>query len=286
MIRFFLFTFGQFLIDVLPLKFSFRCAIFICDVKYRFSRVDREAVKNNLRCVLSSCAEVDMAAREMFRNFGRYIVEFFLIRHQIDADYVDKHVDVRGYKKFEEVIAYGRGGIFVTAHLGNWELGGVCLSLLGYPVHAVALPHQEKMVNRFFNEQRARKGIKVIPSHMAIRKCMQVLKQKKFIALVGDRDFSGAGQVMDFLGKKALVPKGAAALAVKMQVPIIPVFFTRSAPGQFCLHFCDPIYPESQSKVKNEAELITKMMKKIVCVIEDMIRKYPMQWMMFREFWV
>jgi len=124
----------------------------------------------------------------MFRNFAKYLVDFFRFP-LIDRAYISRYISIKNLKYIDESANMGKGVILLTAHLGNWELGGLVLGVLGYKIWAVALPHKNKKVNEFFNQQRESKGITVIEFGKAARTCLKVLKEKKLLALVGDRDF-------------------------------------------------------------------------------------------------
>ena len=149
---------------------------------------------------------------------------------------------------------------------------------------AVALPHKERPVNDLFNHQREAKGVVVIPSNGALRGCIEQLRSNKFIALVGDRDFTNNGLVMDFLGRKALIPKGAAMFSWKTGAPIIPTFLIRSNNGTFDLTCHDPIYPPKKGVAFEEKAIILGIMRQYLSVIEEQIHRYPSQWLLFREF--
>jgi len=179
--------------------------------------------------------------------------------------------------------ALTKGGVLITAHLGNWEMGAVIVSKLGHSVTVVALPHKERDVNTFFNKQRESRGMTIVPTSTAIRQCLETLRENKFTALAADRDFSLNGEVMDFLGRKAFIPKGPAAFSIKTGAPIVPVFLIRQESNNFVLHFEEPIWPGENG---NEHNAQLNLMYKYVRIMEDKIRQNPEQWMVFREFWV
>ncbi|MCA9407159.1 MAG: lysophospholipid acyltransferase family protein [Candidatus Omnitrophica bacterium] len=286
MFRYFLYKVGQFLVNVLPLKLAYRFAEFISDLQYTFSYKDRNAVTNNLKIILSDQTKLKWSTREVFRNFGRYLVDFFRMKYTLNHEFIKHHVKLVNVDKFKEVTAYGKGGIVLTAHSGNWELGAAILSVLNLPLMAVALPHNNKLVNQLFNQQRENQGITVVPSNIAVRKCSQWLRDNKFIALVGDRDFGPNGEKLPFLGREAFIPKGPAIFSFKTGAPIIPTFLIRESDTKFILTVNDPIYPPSALEAGDKKEILVNYIKKYIVVIEEMIRRYPEQWLMYREFGV
>ncbi len=286
MFKYFLYILGRVLTKVLPVSFSYRIAVFIADCQHMFSSKDRKAVENNLKIIVGQDAKAKEIAPEVFRNFGKYLVDFFLAKERLRKEYIDKHVQINNMDVLKQIQGYGKGGIILTAHIGNWEYGGAIISSFGFPLTAIALQHKEKQVNSFFNRQREISGMRVVPTTMAVRKCIEALRKNEFIALLADRDFGSSGEVLDFLGKKALIPKGAATFSMKTGAPIIPVFFLRQGKG-YSLNFMKPIYPESglNDKVQERKEMFS-IMKKCTSVIEKQIKENPGQWLMFREFWL
>ena len=275
------------MVNRLPLPIAYRIALFISDLHYYFSFRDRRAVKNNLRIILGSEENLSVAAKEVFRNFGRYLVEFFRIAQDLNQQYIDRSVKIENLDVLKRVLSEGKGGIMVTAHICNWELGGGILSVLGYPLMAIALPHKEQPVNDLFNSQREVKGITVVPMNVSVRKSIETLKNNKLVALVADRDFTMSGEVMDFLGKKAFMPKGPAVLSYKTGAPIIVSFITRNDDNTFTLSLKNPIYPPKEVRDEIiERDLLVTLIKQYASLIEAKIKQYPTQWLMFREFWV
>ncbi len=286
MFKFYLYKIGQFLVNRLPVNFAYAFSVFMSDWQYRLSFRDRRSVKNNLRVMGIPEKEIPTVAREVFRNFGKYLVDFFRMQRTVNREYIDKHVTVEHVERFAETLKAGKGGILITAHIGNWELGAAVMSHLGYTFTAVALPHKERPVNDLFNQQREAWGVTIVPMSSAVRKCLEALRANKLIALVADRDFSNHGEVMDFLGRQALIPKGPAVFSAKTGAAILPTFFIRNRDNTFKLVIKEPIYPSAIYEDNIPSEVIMDIMKKYTAVIEEAIRQYPSQWLMFREFWI
>ncbi len=285
MFKYVLYKIGLFLLYHLPSNFAYGFAAFISDLQYFFSFRDRRSVKNNLKIISPSSENIPFLARDVFRNFGRYLIEFFQMKEMVDEQFVKNNVRIQGIKHLDAVLAEGKGGIIVTAHIGNWELGAAVLSALGYPLMAIALPHKERPVNDLFNAQREIKGVIVVPTNSALRRCIKQLRNNKLVALVADRNFSNSGGViMNFLGKKILAPKGAAVFSLKTGAPIMPIFFIRNGDGTFTLSCSEPIYPPQRSVSREDNRVILGVMKRYMSIIEDKIRQYPSQWLLFREF--
>ena len=279
-----LYKIGQFIAIALPLRLGYRLAIFISDLHYIFARQDRVNVTANLKVIFpeKSEQEIRRIRLEASRNFAKYLVDFFRF-YKIDMDYIKKNIRVENAHYLDECLSKGKGAIALSAHIGNWELGAVVIALMGYPFLAVTLPHKHKKVNDFFNFQRESKGVKVIPFGKAVRQCLDSLRENKIVALVGDRDFSEKGLVLDFFGKPTFLPVGVAAFVLKTGAPIVPAFMVRDNDDSFILKFERPIeYTPTENRDNDLAEII----KSYKFIIEHYIRKYPEQWYMFKKFWI
>ena len=287
MFKFYLYKFGQFCVNRLPLKISYTIAGWISYCQYLFSFRDRRNVRNNLRLILFPGQDINAVTREVFTNFGKYLVEFFWMAREANDRFIQSKVRVENVHFIDEVKKRGKGAIICTAHIGNWELGAAILSSLGYKAVAVALSHKERPVNDLFNQQRESRGVTVVPLSVAVRRCLETLKQNGFVAVVGDRDFTSNGLLMDFLGKKTLLPKGPALFAFKSGAALIPTFLIRNNDDTFTLTISEPIYPPAlMGEGQISEENLGAFMKKYISVTEKMIRRYPGQWLMFRPYWI
>lgn len=284
MVNYLLYRIGQFIACHLPLKLAYGLAVSFSDLHYIFADKDKARVKANLKAIFPQMPEKEIHKIRIrtFRNFAKYLVDFFRFAN-IDQEYIKKNIQVENRDYFDEVLAQGKGGIVMTAHIGNWELGGVVIALLNYPFWVVALPHKNKNVDKFFNHQRESKGVKVIPLGRAAGQCMKVLKNNEFVALVGDRDFTKNGVVLDFFGKPTVFPMGPAFFALKTGASILPGFMIRNENDSFTLKMERPIKPVVTGNRDADIKALATQYKNIV---ENYIRKYPDQWYMFMKFWI
>ena len=254
------------------------------DLIYIFSRKSKRNIRANLTQAFGkewSPEEVKACERATFRNFGKHLADFFRFA-RLDGDYVREEIEVQGLENLDRAMVMGKGVITVTAHLGSWELGAVTIGILGYPLHVVALSHENKRVNRLFVRQRVKKGVRVIPLRAAVRRCYQALSGKQMVALAGDRDVTAKGIVSEFFGRPTTLPKGPAAFSVRTGAPIVPAFMIRKSDDSFCLMLEPPILPDRGKDREEETALLTR---KVACIMEEYIRRYPEQWFMFHPMW-
>lgn len=283
MLYYLLYRLGQFIALSLPLGLGYKLAIFFSDAHYLFAHEDRRRVTQNLKSIFPEKSEREIARirLRMFRNFAKYLVDFFRFQN-LDVGFVEKNIKFENLEYIDVPLKKGEGVISVTAHIGNWELAGAALSLKGYRISAVALSHQNKNVNDFFVRQRESKQLEVIPFGNAARACLRALRQNRLLALVGDRDFSEKGQTIDFFGKPSIFPEGPAIFAMATKAQIVPGFLVRNSDDTFTLRFEKPIKYEITGNKPEDAKKIITSCK---LIFEKYIREYPDQWFMFRRFW-
>lgn len=267
----------------LPLKVSYAIAGMLADMFFYISGRDRRVVINNMRIVCGNLSDKELAgmSREVFRNFARYLVDFFRFE-KIDSQYIKSMVRVVGRENVERALENGKGVIMLSAHIGNWELGGAVLASLGYDINVVALPHSHKGINDFFRRQRGIVNMKAIEIGSALKGCYKVLKSNGLLALLGDRDFTKNGVPADFFGRKVLLPVGAAALCHRIDAPVVPCFMVREKDYTFTISMDSPIYSDQSISEDKDVE---RLMKIFSGIIEYYVRRYPMQWYVFKDIW-
>lgn len=271
------------LVRLLPLQVAYWLGLRICDAMFFLNHRGRRAVRDNLRVVfehqgiLPSRHILDGCARKTFQYFGKYLADFIRFK-KLTAEGVRKNVSLQGLEHLEAIRDSKRGAILLTAHYGNWELGGAFIASMGIPIHAIVRPVPSPALERVFNFFRRQRGMKVIPLDHAGIGIAKVLKRGGVIALVGDRDFTGNGHPWKFFGRDALLPRGAAWFSHRTGVPIYVGFATRAPDDSFILRIHPPIDPVQAGS--EEA-----IQEKIVALMEETIARDPCQWFIFDPFW-
>ena len=272
-----------FFVRLLPLPVAYWLGLRICDLFYFLNRRGRRAVRENLRVVyehqglLPSRRLLDGCARKTFQYFGKYLADFIRYRKLTPAGVRD-HVSIQGLEQLEAIRRSPRGAILLTAHVGNWELGGAFIASMGIPLHAVVRPVPSPALERIFQFFREQRGLKVIPLAHAGVGVVKALKRGETVALVGDRDFTGNGRPWKFFGREVSLPRGAAWFAHRTGAPLYLGFVTRAPDDTFILRLHPPIDP---AQVPTEEEIQAR----IVRIMEDTIARDPCQWFIFDPFW-
>jgi KDO2-lipid IV(A) lauroyltransferase len=266
-----------------PLKFGYWFGMRVADLFWRRNTAGRQAVVSNLRqiClaggITTSDEVLNSLARKTFQYFGKYLADFFRYTRLSEAD-MRRLISFQNRPHMDEAARAGRGVILVTAHYGNWELGGSGLSALGYPINAVALSQEMEKLDQLFNAQRARRGIRVLPLGSSAMALVHCLKRGEMVALLADRDFTPRGVEVDFFGRRTCLPRGPAWLSLKTRAPIVPSFLFRLPDDSFLHRFYPPMWPQ-------DYEDVAALQQHVAQVLEAEISQNPTQWFIFDDFW-
>jgi len=289
MIQYFLFKIMRFLVRSLRPRLAYGIGAVLAEGFYLLARANRNNLQANMRHVLAWQGEdvssppvrnkIRSLARKNFRNFAYYLIDFFRFSRFARED-IDSLLQLEGVKHFREFVAMGKGGIGVTAHLGNWELGGIVLGLLGFPVNAVALSHQNTRLNNLFTQQRALGGVKVIPVGRAAPMSLKALRRGEILLIVGDRDVTERGMHLEFFGRPALLPRGPAAFAVRTGAGILFGTLIRESTHRYVFTINPPIeadrsLPEAEQEEVIRRELVGQMEKAIAAHLDQWFVYYP-----------
>lgn len=274
---------AQIISRTMPRRFAYWLGLRIADNFYIADHTGRHAVIANFRQIMTtrglaaSGETLRNMARKNFQYFGKYLVDFFKFARFTPAG-IKRLVSLEHIEYLEQAEALQRGVIFITAHLGNWELGGAVLASLGRRIHAVYLPQRASKVNALFEKYRSQRGLQCIPLGRAARGVMEALKRRECVAMLADRDFTAHHFPIRFFGKSAHLSSGPARIAIKTQAPLVPTFLLRQADDTFLLRIYPPIIPGPNSTVMELQESIRD-------VLEQEIGRNPLQWFMFDDFW-
>lgn len=185
------------------------------------------------------------------------------------------------FMKAKEVHDAAHGCIFVTPHIGNWELLPAVSAVVGIPLVMVARPLDNPYLEKLFYENRTAAGQVVVPKRNAMFVLQRTLQQGKSIGMLTDQS-TIKGILVDFFGRKATTTPVPAVLAITKHRPVVVVACCRTADFRFEGFVCDPIWPEKGAPEKDEIYRITSRINQ---QMEAIIRKYPEQYFWLHNRW-
>lgn len=266
-----------------PIAFTYWVGLRLCDAAYFLNRKARAAVMQNLgdicraKGIEPSGRLLGDLTRKTFQNFGKYLADFICLG-QPTAWQLQRYISIQGAEHYRAIAQEPGGAILVTAHIGNWELGGALVAELGKPLNVVVRPIPYPTLERIYDDFRQRRGMRPILLEDAARGLLRALRRKEAVAFVADRDFTKDGVETTFFGRPTPLPRGPAWFAWKTRTPVY-LGFVRRVPGDsYLVHFLPPLRPENFPSEQSLRQAIANAM-------EEAIWRDPTQWFTFSPFW-
>jgi Kdo2-lipid IVA lauroyltransferase/acyltransferase len=243
---------------------------------------ERSRVRANLERVLAGAAprELDAAVDDTFANFGAFFADL-LILNRADAVRLRRYVAERvGDEHLGAVFAAGHGAVLVTAHLGNWELGGRLLACRGGAprTHVVLSPEEDAALEQHLRVNAPELRFVTRSHPAATLGLLSALRRGEAVAMQGDRPTGERGdRLVSFFGSTAAFPLGPFVLARAAGAPVLPAFCTMTRDGCYRVDVGAPIW------VKPGEEMAG--LEAMVAALEGAVRAHPTQWFNFFDVW-
>jgi len=210
---------------------------------------------------------------------------------------IDKTVILGGFKHKIRLNLEGKdhllqmkdGGILISGHIGNWEVGGQVLDFLEKKINVIVFDAEKQAIKNYMSEvltDRLVNFISIGDDFTHLMEMKKVLANKEIIAMHGDRFISGNKTIMiDFLGEPAPFPLGPWLLASYFKVPVSYVFAIKESSKAYRF-FATPIkmVPYSSTPSQRE-EILVNSIKEYVSELEKIVKRYPLQWYNYYDFW-
>ena len=217
--------------------------------------------------------EVARVARRAFQNYGRMLIDFLLMGSLTKQELVER-TDIDGLEHLDEALARGRGVIMALPHMGSWDNTGSYGGALGYPIMAVTGRFPGSL-NDAVVATRRRYGLEVLlVGRPAVREIIEALHHNKMVGLVCDQE-EGPGVGVSFFGRRAQVPGGPGAIALKTGAALMPAYQYMTPSGRHHIHL-------EAALSWSDGETKENLMQRIVHRFEAFIRERPDQWYAFR----
>ena len=253
--------------------------MYVVDAKHR-----RIAVKNIERAegMPKKPKEIHRLVRRVYEHFAVGAIETLLIPRMVSRGDLFRFVKLENFHLLDEALAKGRGAIVVLAHMGNWEVGGLAVSLKGYDLSSIARPIENPFLDAYVNRLRSSTGQEIIPKHRAVRSMADSLKSNKILAILADQNARKNGIFVPFFGRPASTVRSPALMALKYGAPILAVKTFRSGRSEYrCV--MTPEIPIPQGMDREKA--IEKITTDVTARLEGFIREHPEQWMWLHARW-
>ena len=213
---------------------------------------------------------------KMWESYGIVFVEYiFLNKFRREKDLIN----IEGKEILDDIIKSNKPAIFVSGHFSNFELmslsmtkSGLKLATIYRPLNNFFLnPFMEYLRRKFVCQNQIKKGVN------GVREAINFVKKNYSIALMVDQRVS-EGEKINFFGKPALTTTLPAQIAIKYDLPIIPVFIKRDKDNSFTIRFFKKIV---HTDFKDKLELTLRLNQ----IIEQLIVENPHEWIWTHNRW-
>ena len=218
-------------------------------------------------------------ARRCFVHLGKSLLEIMLI----SPSHLDRIIEFRGEEQLRAAVDRGKGVIFVTGHIGNWEIMGHAVAAR-YNLSVVATPIEPESVNDMIVGLRADMGVRTILRGRpgASRELIKVFRENRILGILIDQDTDVESAFVDFMGRPARTPTAAASMALKFDAPVLFGYIRRNSNKRHTIMIEGPLKlvrtgDDEKDIVTNTAMLTEKM--------EEAIRIEPEQWVWMHRRW-
>jgi KDO2-lipid IV(A) lauroyltransferase len=222
-------------------------------------------------------ADAEGIADGVFRSIARLLMTFAKLP-AIDKENLSRWIRCEGMEHVEAGLAAGRGILFATAHLGNWELSAFAFALLVRPMYVVARPLDNPLIDALVERRRVLSGNRLIFKKDYARTILKALADNQAVGVLIDQNALPAeGVFVDFFGVPACAGTGFAKIAAHSGAAVVPGFALWSEEERrFVLRF----YPRVD--MSGDAALDTAVLQ---ARLEAVIREYPDQWLWIHRRW-
>lgn len=272
----------------LPRKAALRVAIALGrSIRFILRSQWRTAIRN-LEMAMPDLPDSERRriAKGTFENLGRtlgYVSESLKLRPESLVELIE--IDLGDAEEsFERVRSEGRGVMFVTAHIGNWELVVMAFAVQKEPISFLARPLDNLLLEEAATQIRSRYGNRPINKTNSVMAAIRVLRKGGILGVLADVNaHPKEGVFVPFFGIPACTASGAAAIAIRANAAIFPAFSVWDGSiGKYRFVCGELIEPQNTGDRDRD---IVETTAAYTAAIEKVVRAYPDQWMWIHKRW-
>ncbi len=224
-----------------------------------------------------TAAERSAIADQVFHSIARLLYAFARFP-EMNRENISEWIRYEGLEHFLEAKRAGRGVLFATAHLGNWELSAFAHGLMTEPMNVVIRPLDNPAIDRLVEHRRKLSGNRLIEKRDAARAILRALQNNEAVGILIDQNTSLAeGTFVNFFGTPACANTAFAKIAHRTGATVIPGFaLWLDTEQRYVLRFYPPL--EMSGDAAKDTE-------RLHAVLEAVVREYPGQWLWIHRRW-
>lgn len=225
------------------------------------------------------------ALLNVYRNyfwFGQSLIDKIVLMSELPNKFT---FDFDGEEYLREMVAGGKGGMLISAHVGNWEIAGFLLKRLDTRINIVMYDGEHQKIKEYISSVIGKRQVKIIVVKDDISHIYEIndaIRNNEFVCMHADRFVEGNRIVKkEFLGKEAPFPFGPFVLATRLEVPVSFVFAMKESKLHYHFYASKPkVYFSKDRKMATE-----EMLNDFVSELEQKVKHYPAQWYNYYDFW-
>jgi KDO2-lipid IV(A) lauroyltransferase len=178
------------------------------------------------------------------------------------------------------------GALFLSAHIGNWELLGAWLCTQGFPLLAIEKPQSNRYVHALIGRVRKETGIELFSKDEAdFRPLVRAIRSGKSIGLIADQNAGKRGVIAPLMGIPTSTFIGPVYLSYRTGLPLLPLFAFRTQPGRLRVEIWEPIRFNWRDNGRLTPEVLAECAREYNRAIERAVRMHPEQWLWLHRRW-
>lgn len=254
-------------------------------IGYTVANRQRQSGMQNLRMALPHLSESKRRKiiHGVFRNLGRLLVEFSRFP-KLTKESISQLVEYEGFDHYVQAHNHGKGILYLTAHIGVWELAPFAHSVYGYPLKFLVRSIDNPLIDGLITRLRTCSGNTLIRRTNATREVLKALQNNEAVGFLIDQNTTrNEGIFADFFGIPAATTPGLATFALRTNAAVIPAYMRwDEGRRRHILHFDPPLNLVRTGDRRKDILENTKMFNR---VLEDFVRQFPEQWLWIHRRW-
>jgi len=272
-------------IRLIPLRIGVMVLKSLAYVFYLFDKKQRKIAYENLRIAYGELSDFQIRKiiRSTYLHFALVWIDFVKLPQIVNTDNWQNYFEVEGLEFAQKAREQGKGVIFVTGHVGNWEVLGYAFEFFFHPLHSIAKHLKNPLADRYLTRLREEGRQKIIFTENASRKIIRVLRDNNPLGILVDQNARENNIFVDFFGQKAATTRSVATISLKTGAPIIMGFLRRTdRKYRFKITLSEPVQIERTGNLEKD---ISNLTQKYTTLIESRIREHPHEWLWMHRRW-
>lgn len=275
---FYSFKIFEFLLFLFPRSVRKNFFLLLAKFAYTVDKKHRKVILQNLKATFGDTLDEKQKNNISYKCYKNLLLTLLQVmeNQKLSADELQKKVSFVNLDLVQKYLQKDKPIVFVTAHMGNWEIGGAALGELTTNTLAVHKALNHKLFDEYLLNARSRFKLKMVEKHGAIKTLNKALKNNKTVSLLVDQNTKNEeAVVVKFFGIDTNHTPAPAFLAKRNNAPIIPLAISSTDYENYTITFYDEIWVNNSEDKNRDILEATQAQAKW---LETLIRKEPELW--------